>query len=147
MALYKKKQENLAHIPLYYIEKDINGMIKAFPLEDKVAKEMLEKEETKDKVQILNTYWKSLSWAQNREINKACQVKNENNFFVGEIDFISVQDLRFKNCLVKWDLKDEEERAVPVSVEVINSLDSDIMNALYQKYLILMNPSEDELKN
>ncbi len=174
MSLMKAKDQ-LIHIPLYYMEKEIRGYSKIIILEDDRAKTLLaEQAEAKKKktkkeigntignteekedstkqevpttpVECLNTYWKLLSWKEQNQISKLSQIRNSAEVSV-DIDYFRLRDLRIKMCLKKWDLKDDDGKEIPVKPEFVDSLPADIVYTLSSKYDALITLSEDEIKN
>ena len=171
MSLMKAKDQ-LIHIPLYYMEKEVRGYTKIIILEDDKAKKLLAeqeedkkkktKKEIKDgtenkteekveekeviKVECLNTYWKLLNWKEQNQISKMSQVQSATEMSV-DIDYFKLRDLRIKMCLKKWDLKDEEGNEIPVKPENIDSLPAEVVYTLSSKYDTLITLSEDEIKN
>jgi hypothetical protein len=146
MTLVKSK-EQLIHIPLYYVEKDIRGYSKAIVINDETAEKMKADEKLKERLNVLNTYWSVLNWQENNAITKASTTKNEETTYGKEVDQLRLQDLKIKTCLKKWDLKDEDGKDLPVTPENINRLESDIIYALIYKYSVETQLVDDEIKN
>ena len=140
------KGEQLIKIPLYYKEKDMGGVLKPIVLDDLKAKKMLADPEQAPKVNLINTYWKIVSWQDNNSIHKASERKEE-KAVPGSLDWIRWRDLRLKTFLKKWDAKDEEGKDIPLDNETINSLDNDIAEALLDKYERVTEITEEEIKN
>ena len=145
MSLLKTQQT--IHIPLYYMEKELqDGVTKTVILEDDDAKKMLEDEEKKDKVEVLNTNWKTLNWKEQNEITKKATIYDQMSG-MQDIDVFDFRDKRIKTCLVSWDLKDESGRDVPVDPNVIDMLPSEVVLTLANKYDSLITlTKEDEKK-
>jgi len=155
MSLISKK-EQLMHIPLYYIEKEVRGFTKIIILEEEKAKKMIaeqeskKEEKTKVKVECLNTFWKPLTWKEQNQITKLCQVTGNNaegTPSIIDIDYFKLRDLRIKMCLKKWDMKDEEGKAIEANPTNIDLLSADVVYALSARYDEAMNLTEDEIKN
>ena len=138
--------DQLIEIVLYYKEIKINTFNKVVVLEDEKAKEMLENEETKDKVKKLTTHWREMSWQDSNNITKAARVEGP-NAKPGELDYYRYRDLRLKICMKKWDLKDDDGNDVILSPEIINQLPVDIVIALVSKYDEVVEMSEEEVGN
>ena len=141
-----QKQEQLFKITLYYMEKEIDGGICNIILDDKKADKMLADEKQKDKVLVLNTYWKGLSWQDSNNITKASE-KRGAEALPGEVDLYRARDLRVKTLLKKWDLLDDDGKNAPVTSENINRLPVEVVLALLKKYDDITTLTDDELKN
>ena len=176
MSLMKAKNQ-LVHIPLYYMEKEVKGYTKIIVLTDEKAKEILkEQEEAKKKktkkevkdvetiventkenieeqevetapVECLNTYWKSITWKEQNQITKMSQIPATAENTLIDIDYFRLRDLRIKMCLKKWDLKDEDGKEVAVTPDNLDSLPADVVYALIAKYDSFVTLTEDEAKN
>lgn len=145
MALLKSKDQ-LIKIKLHYVEKDVDGYNKAIPLSDEKAKELLADEKMKESVKIFTTFWKEMSHGENNSITKA-SLSSGPDSNPGELDYIKFRDIKIKNCLKRWDLKDDEGNDVPVNNENINALPWDIIKAVFDRYEQKSSVSENEIKN
>ena len=136
----------LVKITLYYKVKDINGFQKVIILEDEKAKEMLADEKTEKDVNMLNTWWKVLSWQDSNNITNASKVTGE-KAMPGELDYYRFRDLRIKMCMKKWDLKGDNGSDIPLTPDTINKLPVDVVLTLNSKYEELMNLDGEEVGN
>ena len=94
------------------------------------------------KIEVLTTQWKSLNWGDQTKIMKKSErfnPKGEQN-----IDWLSFRDLRIKNCLVNWDIKDAKGNPVPLSSETVDMLPSNVVAELFSKYIDLVEGTEEE---
>jgi len=141
------KQEEAVNIPLYYTEKKTkSGFNKVVVLDDDKAKKLMAVEDTKDQVKVLNTKWKVLTWKQQTEITKACTVYNPIEG-VQDIDWFKYRDLRIKQCMVGWDMVDDNGVPVPLQDIAIDSLPADVVFALVMKYDEETSLTDEEEKN
>ena len=139
--------DNFISIPLYYMIKvgkyDSKQIV---VIDDDKASKMLEDEDIKGSVQILNTKWKVLSWKENNDLMKACEVISQS----GEtpiFDWAKFADLRLKRALKWWDLKNNEEdpEPAPLNAENIDRLPSVVAQSLLDRYAQSSSVDEDEL--
>lgn len=132
MSLFRSK-EQLINVQLFYREENVDNYDKIFIVSKEEVKKMKE-EEIKDKgIQILNTYWKPLSWQERNNINHQSEVKSD-GIVTGQVDFNRWRDLRVKTCLKEWDLKDEDGKAVPCSPDIINRIDAVVLDAILNEF-------------
>ena len=158
-------QNELIDIKLYYQVKGNKGRKTIKVLSDKEAKNIMDvnekakkdfesKEENKDKefelnpaekVEILNTKWKEASWKEHNDSLKKCMKKDDYNNY--EVDQIQFRDLKVKQGLKEWDLKDSNGNPVPCTPDIIDQLPFDVMMSLLNKYdNIMLLGEEDEKK-
>jgi len=138
--------DNFINIRIYYtyIENDYGKKVAV--IDDKKAEEMLEKEGEKEKIHILETKWKQLSWKeQNTIMNKSTQITDA---ATGQFNFnlYGYQDSRVKSCLKEWNLKDDKGTIVQVTPENIDRLPADIVSVLLEKYESAVSISKEEEK-
>lgn len=137
------------HIPLYYTEKKSDkGFVKIVVLDDDKAQEMIEDDETKGDVQVLNTQWKTLTWKEQNDITKQ-SLKDSGPGFADSgvnIDGFLYRDLRIKHCLKDWDLTDDDGQEIPCTPEKIDDLPSEVVFSLVSKYDDIVLLGEDEEK-
>ena len=137
--------DNEIQINLYYTFKATkSGQNKAVVLKDEKAKEMMESEDDKEEVGMVETTWKVMSWKEQNDITKGSTIQTMEG---QEIDWMSFRDKRLKTCLIGWNLKDKDEKPVILTHEAIDSLPSDIVNALLIKFDELTSLTGDEEKN
>lgn len=125
-------------------------------LEEYRKNKNLPKEERKDieepkepvinKVNIVRTLWKTLTWADQNQITEQSSFYNEQEG-MQDLNVWKYRDLRLKTCLVKWDLKDDDGNEIPLNPETINSLPSDVVIYLLNRYDEIISLGEDERKN
>ena len=133
----------------YIVEKTKSGNSVVRLIKEEEAIKILANEDAKvkEKVKKFRTWWKLQGWeANNKTIAQATvynQFKGEN-----EVDPFKYRDARLKNLLLRWDLKTKEGNEVPLSVDAINSMQTNIASALLDKYDELTSvDSEEQAKN
>lgn len=104
------------------------------------------KEPVINKVNIVRTLWKTLTWADQNQITENASFYNEQEG-MQDLNIWKYRDLRLKTCLVKWDLKDDEGNEIPLTPENVNSLPSDVVIYLLNRYDEIISLGEDERKN
>jgi len=144
MSLIRGK-DALILIPLYYKEKEVRGFKKIIILEEEKAKTMMEDPDKKKDVQVLNTYWSLLSWAEQKEIVRSSAMTNPDGS--KDTDWLRLRDHRIKFCLKKWDLKDDAGNELPLSGNIIDTLPADVVFALSNEYDRITSSSTDDEKN
>jgi len=145
MSLFRNKS-NLINVKLFYREENISGYDKIFIIsKDEVNK--LTEEEIKEKgIETLNTFWKSLSWQERNNINHESEVRGE-GMVLGQVDYNRWRDLRVKQCLREWDVKDEEGNPVPCNPDTINRIDAYVLDAILDEFeKITSIELEEEIK-
>lgn len=131
-------------IKLYYTLKKKDNTTRLVILDDKKAEEMLKNEETKDKVEVLNTTWKTMSWKDNNEVMKLAASSINPVTGASEFSMVMYRDVIVKRCLRGWDLT-ENGQNVPVNPQNIDRLPSNIVTSIYSKYDEIINYSEEEM--
>jgi len=131
-------------IKLYYTVKKEDNITRLVILSDEKAEEMLENEETKDSVEVLNTTWKTMNWKDNNEIMKAATNSNNPITGVTEFSLVAHRDITIKRCLQGWDLT-EDGQNVPVTPQNIDRLPVNIIRSIYNKYDEIINYTEEEM--
>jgi len=138
-------KEQLVKIRLHYKEIEKEGYTKIIVLSDDKVKEMLDDDEQKEKIKVLETFWKVLSWQDQNNIGKNSVIQNEDGTY-GDVDQFRYRDLRIKTCLKKWDMKDDDGKEIPCDSVHINMLPAHIVNELVTKYDIEVLLDDEELK-
>jgi hypothetical protein len=120
---------NLICIKLYY---SINKSKKITILEDKQAEKLLANPEKAKMVEVLETFWQTLSWGSQKNLEIQCTDIDPES---GNRNFNSVKfrDATIKNCLKKWNLTINEQPA-DVTSDLIDALPADIIYGLYIKF-------------
>jgi len=136
MALLGAPQE--INVKLYYKEEKMPaGFTKIIVIPDEEAeKELKEAKEDKEKktdVQCLNTYWKVLNWEMQNKITEQSAFFNEATQ-MPDINVWRYRDLRIRQCLIRWDLIDDQNVAIPVNDGAISMLPGDVVLSLLSKY-------------
>ena len=132
-SIASSSAKELIDVVLYYqviTNKYGNTVFRTIP-EDK-AKEMLEKEDTKKSVEVLNTKWKVTTWKEQNSVIQRSQKTNPDTL-QHEIEWTMYRDAMIKSFLVAWDLEDDGKK-IPVNPANIDNLPADIVLALYNKY-------------
>jgi uncharacterized protein (DUF2344 family) len=63
------------------------------------------------------------------------------------INWIRYRDLKFKKCLISWDLKDEDKNPIQLNDMSINSLPEEAAYALITKYNEKVSLKDEDRKN
>lgn len=138
------KEKNYIHIPVYYrIKKNKYGNTVVAVIDDKKAKEMLDK--GNPEIQILNTKWISHTWQINNQLFSSSQSYN-NVSGQSELDWQKYQDNMFKTCLVEWDMADENGNPITVTPESLDQLPFPVARELIKKYDKTDEFDEEEAK-
>lgn len=87
----------------------------------------------------ITTKWKRILWKDQNTILSKCirPVQGQDGVSRTDFDTIAYRDMKLKQCLKEWDLKDERGNPVKVSMEAIDSLTPDVANELisaFEKY-------------
>lgn len=136
---------NFINIKLYYTCLEDEYGKRIVVLSDKKAEEMLEDENKKEKVLILQTKWIQMLWKEQNNI--MAQVSKITDPMSGQIQFdvYKFRDSKIKSCLKEWNLKDEQNNDLPVSSDLIDSLPADIIVALLEKYDLATEVTEEKM--
>ncbi|MHA1482777.1 MAG: hypothetical protein ACTSQA_05005 [Candidatus Heimdallarchaeaceae archaeon] len=146
MSLFKSKPQ-LVHVQLFYREEDEAGCEKIFIVSKEEVKKLSPEEMAEKGIKIVNTYWKPLSWQDRNNINHASEVRSD-GVITGQVDFNRWRDLRVKQCLKEWDIKDEDGKDVPCNHDTINCIDAYIMDAIIDEFEKVKSLEfEEEVKN
>ncbi|MFA5598988.1 MAG: hypothetical protein WDA06_00190 [Phenylobacterium sp.] len=147
----------MLEIDMYY--KEVNGKdgshIVILPLED--GKKKFEEKATKEenieekvvkaeKIFLLKTKWKILSWGEQTKITKMSTYFNHEQM-VNDFDPWTFRDLRIKTCLVEWDMTDDKNTAIPVTPDNIDRLPGDVVLYLVSEYDKKTEISGEDEKN
>jgi len=132
MSLFKSKPQ-LVHIQLFYREENNNGYDKIFIVPKEEALKLSEEEMKNKGIFVLNTHWKPLSWQERNNINHASEIRND-GAMMGQVDFNRWRDLRVKQCLQEWDIKDEDGKDVPCNADTINRIDAYILDTIIDEF-------------
>lgn len=95
--------------------------------------------DSKKVIYSIRTKWKRLSWKDQNVIYSKCfkLVTAPDGTTKPEWDGLSFRDLKIKQCLREWDIKDGNNNPVPVSPETIDTLPpfvvSELINA-FERY-------------
>lgn len=141
------------NVSVYYQIKNTKSGKRVIVLPDKKAEEMLQDEDEKNNVEILNTTWKMLSWSEsNKILDKSTVVQPQYDSIAQEsatrdLNVYLFRDLRIKTALKGWDLKDDSGKDVPYRPELVDILPPEIVMAMYFKYDEVSSLDEVEEKN
>ena len=139
--------DDFVNIPLHYYYKEGKyGSKQLIVLEDEKAAEMLEDDNAKGNIEILNTKWKKMSWKEENDLMKACE-KDGDSGEGPSFDYSKYQDKRVKTMLSWWDLKAKENdpEPLPVSPENVDKMPSAVIRSLLEKFDATNNISEESL--
>ena len=128
----------------YKVKKDGNFIPVLKILEDEDLLQYQNNPKFKDKIKTIKTTWALVSWQTNQEIVKA-SMKFNYQTNQSELDIPAFRDMRLKKLLIDWDLKDKSGNIVQKTNENISKLNSDLGNALLNKYEMLTNLSAENI--
>lgn len=136
--------QELINIKLYYMVKNTKNGKKVMVIEDAKAEEMLKNPEKAKSVEIIETWWKSLSWGEQKSLEVIATEVGAN----GEKDFnaIKFRDAAIKRCLKKWNLT-IADKPVDVTPDLIDQLPAEVVFGLYLKFNNAISYTEDEMGN
>ena len=104
---------------------------KGYVVEDKITDE----DDSSKIIHKITTYWKLPSWKdQNELMSRSFTSKTINNSVVSDFDVIKYRDLKLKQLLKKWTLKDETDNIIELSNSVIDSLHPAMANELIASF-------------
>lgn len=147
---FQIRQNNLICIQTQFIEKT-NGSIvvlkSANDLEKWKKKGYSSKNSAKT-IQSLTTYWKSPTWKEHITIlSQSVKFKSDVDGNTTQcIDPFLFRQNKINTCLKKWDIIDEKNKPVPVSVENIDNLPAEIVNELLSHFEELTEIKSDDIK-
>lgn len=156
MSLLNAQQQTI-EIKLYYKEIQTDSgysKIQIIYNNDEAQTELKEQKEQEnagkkidesDKVRCLTTKWKTLNWQEQNDITKRSSFYNMEQGHQ-DVDIWQFRDLRLKQCLKEWDLKDDGGAAVPLAPNMLDQLPSEVVLALLSKYDEAINVSSDDKK-
>jgi len=126
------KNNKFVSIPVYYRYKDSSyGNVKFQVLSLEEGQKAVQSNEKN--IEVLNTKWKPRSWQVNNLIIQNSQTYNPQTG-AEELDIIKYQDNLIKQCMISWDLKDEEGNDVPITPDNIDDLPLEIVRYLVSTY-------------
>lgn len=132
----------LIPITVYY-KKNKNKII---IIEDSEAEEILKDPQKAQSIQKIETRWSVLNWRENNQVmESAYQVVNP-QAGTRVYNFVSHRDAIIKRALKEWD-QTINGQPVPVTPDLIDQIDADIILGLYDKYQKLTEESKEEEKN
>jgi len=135
---------NVVEIKIYYTFKEKENYKILIVLKDEKAKELLEDESQKGKIESLTTKWSIMNWREQNALVETAY--NKTNSLTGEraFDHVLYRDIIVKSCLKEWDIV-VEGKNVPVTANGIDSLPAEIIMEMYYRYEKMIDYSEDEL--
>lgn len=145
MSLYKTKPQTIS-IKLYYREVSTTAGFSKVVIEkdEKKAEQELKDQQKKieeqgiaiadnDKIYCLTTKWKVLTWQEQNQITEQSSYYNDIEGYQ-DVNVWRFRDLRLKQCLVDWDMKDEHNNNIPLDPSVVDQLPSDVVLYLLNQY-------------
>jgi hypothetical protein len=145
MPAFFVEESDLIEFPLYCrTVTNRYGFTKSYPLEDDEGKKLAEDPKTSSQIEVLHSKWKPMDWQSEQD---GLQASTYYNGAKGQddINWYTYRDLRLKNSLIEWDLKDKNGEPIPVTPESINKLHKDIANALINKFDRILAAAQEEL--
>lgn len=96
----------------------------------------------------LTTWWRRMTWKeQNVIFSKSLrQMAGTDGKLTTDLDMIRYRDLKLKSCLKKWDLVDEQNNPIPISDDIVDSLDPTVAAELINTFERITEATEDEKK-
>jgi hypothetical protein len=126
------KNKKFVSIPVYYRYKDSSyGNVQFQVLSLEEGQKAVQSNEKN--IEVLNTKWKPRSWQVNNLIIQNSQTYNPQTG-AEELDIIKYQDNLIKQCMISWDLKDEEGNDVSITPDNIDDLPLEIVRYLVSTY-------------
>lgn len=95
----------------------------------------------------INTKWKRMSWKDQNVIFSKCLRTSQNADGTPhtELDTITYRDMKLKQCLKEWDIRNAHGDIVPVNNEAIDSLSPDIANEFINAFERYTEASSEDL--
>jgi hypothetical protein len=138
--------EELIDIRVYYTRKKTKyGSNQLIILDDSKAEKMLEDEEMRDSVEMINSKWQSLTWAAQNDLMRKTQRTGTDG--VPDFDYIAYSQLRVSKCLKDWDIKDDAAARIEVTDNNIERMPAQIIRAMLDKYDEATSVSQEEEGN
>lgn len=133
-------------VQMYYRIRNIRGKRRMviFEDEDKGREEYSKDLDGDDKVFVLNTKWRQLTWGESNDILK--RSINKGTQGVPEYDNVGHRMMVVEKCLVKWDRKDASGNDIPVNRDTIYKTPGVVIEHLFKKYEEYSSLSGDEEK-
>ena len=113
------------------------------------TKEDFEKNKEDPNLQVLNTGWKVLNWAEYNDLYGQCidyKTKTDGTVTT-DLNYIKFRDLKLKKCLKRWDVKDGNNQEIPVSESTINHLEPSVAAEMLSGFERVTELEETDLKN
>ena len=144
MSLLDNANQDLINIKLYYMIKPTKSGKKVMVIEDDKAEIMLKDPEKAKLVEVLDTYWKSLTWGEQRDLEGIATETGSD----GERNFnaIKFRDAAIKRCLKKWNMT-VSDKPVEVASNYIDQRPAEIVFALYMKFNTAISYTDTEMGN
>jgi hypothetical protein len=138
------EDNDLIDIKVYYrARKSKSGAKRVEVLTPEKAKEMLADDEKKDQVDEANFKCKQPAWAdQNRLFADSSRYNPQTG--KETTDWSVYSDLQLKSSIVDWDLKDDNDREIPVSEDYIDRLPANIASEILAQYRKAVLIGDDE---
>lgn len=95
------------------------------------SRQEYEQNKNNPNLKVLNTRWKTLTWADHKQIHNECLMTTSKE---QDVDYIRFRDKKLKKCLKAWDLTDEKGDPIPINDETIDKLDISVANELLSGY-------------
>ena len=104
------------------------------------------REEAKEDVKELKTWWKRADWGTQSSIVHSAQSVDSQS---GETstDWTKYRLEQMKSLMVGWSLKTSEGDAVPISETILKRMDYNVALTLINLYEKKVSPDEDEFEN
>jgi hypothetical protein len=135
-----------------YLKKKRNkyGNVNLQILQEAEAKKELSQvnpdQKEEDKIIVINTWWKTLSWRENNDIlTRSMKVSTDGTNTNTNINIFVYRDLKLKKCLKKWDLKGDDGKELPITI--IDKLNPDIVAFMIDQFEEVTGLTEEQAKN
>lgn len=139
------RTEDYIAIPIYYsiiTGKYNSKKIKIY--KDEEAKVLLDDQEKKKDIKILNTTWLQFNWDELQKIRLLCNNVDQQTGRQ-EFNYIKFRDILIQTCLKDWDYI-EHGNKIPINPNIIKSIRPEIVNDMLNKFEAVTSLSEDEEK-
>lgn len=101
-------------------------------------------------IKILRTWWSRMTWKEQNQVYARCLrhiPATEDRPARAEMDMLLFRELKLKQCLKRWDYKDDNGQEVPITDAIIDNLVPEVAQELLHNFELVTEASEDDLKN
>jgi len=103
------------------------------------------KEDAKEQIRELVTFWKRTSWGTQTSILDAST--NINELGEARTDFSKYRAMQMEKLMVGWNLKTPDGSPIKITPEIVSKIDFGVALALLDKYEESISSTEEEMEN